>query len=357
MNVLSLFDGMSCGQIALERAGIPVEKYYSSEIDKYAISITQKNYPETIQLGNVKNWRNWAIAPDLIMGGSPCQGFSFAGKQLNFNDPRSALFFQFVECVKYFKPKYFLLENVVMKKEYQAIITELMGIEPIMINSALVSAQNRKRLYWTNIPGICQPEDRDILLNSGLAYQFPHGQTKGGVRAFVKSPTVSRQFHNNVFPICGRVVGRARVNGKRIDHKGSVAGLTTQEFEPRTDGKTGTISTVQKDNLLLTEAALEYMDREVKGGRNHWDFKHHSDIRDSKSAAVVANFFKRVPYNVLKDWDCIRKFHPIECERLQTVPDNYTKGVSNTQRYKMLGNGWTVDVIAHLFKGLYETIT
>ena len=154
-NVLSLFDGISCGRVALERAGIEYEKYYASEIDKFPIKVAQKNFPDTIQLGDVKNWREWDIEKiDLIIGGSPCQGFSFAGKQLNFDDPRSKLFFDFVDIVRHFKPKYFILENVVMKQEFQDIITEYMGVKPIMINSSLVSAQKRRRLYWTNIPNV-----------------------------------------------------------------------------------------------------------------------------------------------------------------------------------------------------------
>jgi len=182
MKILSLFDGISCGRVALERAGIAVDKYYASEVNKYAIKIAQKNYPDIIQLGDITKWREWDIeSPDMIMGGSPCQGFSIAGKGLNFDDPRSKLFFVFVEILKYYKPKYFLLENVVMKQEYIDVISGMLGdlypecvtqheifrngrLEPIMINSALVSAQNRNRLYWTNIQGIEQPQDRGIVL-------------------------------------------------------------------------------------------------------------------------------------------------------------------------------------------------
>ena len=166
LNVLSCFDGMSCLQIALKKLGIPVNKYFASEIDKYAMQVTQANYPNTIQVGNVefvtKEMLNNEI--QLLAGGSPCQGFSFAGKQLNFEDPRSKLFFEFVRLKRELKPKYFLLENVKMKKEYQDIISKYMGCEPIEINSNLLSAQNRKRLYWTNIPGIAQPNDKGILL-------------------------------------------------------------------------------------------------------------------------------------------------------------------------------------------------
>ena len=369
MNVLSLFDGIACGKVALDRAGIKYNNYFASEIDKYAIKIAMKNHPDIIQLGDVREVKGENLPKiDLLMGGSPCQGFSFAGKQLNFGDPRSQLFFEYVRILKEIKETnpdvIFLLENVKMKKEYQDIISNLLGVEPVEINSALVSAQNRKRLYWTNIHDLTQPEDKNIFLKdvvfkdalfcgrlvgrrldkngirkdysnipiqqrfemriggkSGAIttvqkdnmvlrdvalYHFPHGFTKGGIREYKKSPTITTQFHNNYFS---------------IDLK----------------------------KLLLSNKAIEYMNRNVSGGRNHWDFKHHSEVSNPKSAAVVANFFKGVPYNVLKDWNCIRKFDPIECERLQTLPDNYTEGVSNTQRYKALGNGWTVDVIKHIF--------
>jgi len=164
MNVLSLFDGISCGHIALDKAGIKVDKYYASEIDKYAIKVTNKNYPNTINLGDVKEINNHTIPDkiDLLIGGSPCQGFSQAGKMLNFNDPRSKLFFEYVRLLKEIKPKYFLLENVVMKKEWQDIISKELGVEPIMIDSKYVSAAVRKRLYWTNIPNVTIPDDRGI---------------------------------------------------------------------------------------------------------------------------------------------------------------------------------------------------
>src|SRR5210317_2158501 len=159
LNVLSLFDGMSCGRIALDRCGIPVNVYYASEIDKYAIEIAKKNYPDTIHLGDVRDVKGDDLANiDLLIGGSPCQGFSFAGGQLGFDDPRSKLYFEFERILNEVNPQYWMLENVKMKKEYQDIITERLGVEPILINSSLVSAQNRKRLYWTNLPGVEQPE-------------------------------------------------------------------------------------------------------------------------------------------------------------------------------------------------------
>jgi len=172
MNVLSLFDGMSCGMIALDRLGIKVDNYYASEIDKYAIQVSQANYPDIIQVGDITKLDLSTLPKiDLVMGGSPCQGFSFAGKQLAFDDPRSALFFEFHKAISYLQPKYFLLENVRMKKEYLDIISEYMGVEPIFINSYLVSAQSRQRYYWTNIPGIEQPEERGIVLRDILEDQ------------------------------------------------------------------------------------------------------------------------------------------------------------------------------------------
>ena len=185
MNVLSLFDGMSCGQQALQRAGIKVNNYYACEIDKYAIQVAQKNFPNTMQLGDVQdmkipNYREGSI--DLLVGGSPCQGFSFAGRQLNFTDPRSKLFFEFVKVLEKLKPKYFLLENVRMKKESEHIITKYLGVEPIAINSALVSAQNRNRLYWTNIPNVTQPQDKNIVLADileDLPFSDPPNYLKG----------------------------------------------------------------------------------------------------------------------------------------------------------------------------------
>src|SRR5210317_1677485 len=206
MNVLSLFDGMSCGMIALDRLGIKVDNYYASEIDKYAIQVSQANYPDIIQVGDITKLDLSTLPKiDLVMGGSPCQGFSFAGKQLAFDDPRSALFFEFVRCVKELQPKYFLLENVRMKKEYLDVISEYMGVEPIMINSALVSAQNRVRYYWTNIPGIKQPEQRGIVLrdiletntsNEYLAGENLQKNYKGGNQLNPNYKSQANTIHN-----------------------------------------------------------------------------------------------------------------------------------------------------------------
>lgn len=330
MRVLSLFDGISCGRVALERAGIPIETYYASEIDKYAIQISKKNYPDIIQLGDINNWEFWKLPKiDLIIGGSPCTNLSNAGDRTGLKGSASSLFYKFVDIIKQYQPKYFLLENVKMKKEWRDIISNEIGVEPILINSALVSAQNRERLYWANFP-ITQPNDKNILLKDIiLSDVFPvvlhnlyGGFKEDSVRVFQdKAPTI-----------------RTAKGG------GHIPSLVLQRGINKKDSKLYDLSM-----LMHTEQAIEYMNRKTVDGRNHWDFKHHSDIRNDKSCTIVANFFKGVPYNVFKDWGCIRKFHPIECERLQTLPDNYTEGVSDSQRYKTIGNGWTVDVIAHIF--------
>lgn len=315
MNILSLFDGMSCGQIALDKLGIKVDNYFASEIDKYAMKVALKNYPKTRHVGSVEfvNGSNFPKI-DLLIGGSPCQGFSFAGKQLNFEDPRSKLFFEFVRVLKETKPKYFFLENVKMKKEYQDIISEYLGCEPVVINSSLVSAQNRVRLYWTNIPNITQPSDKGVLIKD-----------------------ITLDDSDKI----GAMRGRYIVDGKRQDYKMKTAGMTTQRIELRKDEKSNCITTVSKDNYLV-----KLFNTNPSGnGMNGWVY--HTN---SKSPTITTN--KGEGNKISHDGIWYRKLTPIECERLQTVPDNYTDCVSNSQRYKMLGNGWTVDVIAHIFKGM-----
>lgn len=280
INVLSLFDGMSCGQIALERAGIKVNNYYAAEIDKYAIKVTQANYPDTIQLGDVTNIDFDALPQmDLLIGGSPCQGFSFAGKQLNFDDPRSALFFEFVKALKANHPTYFLLENVKMKQEYQDIISEHLGVEPIEINSSLVSAQNRRRLYWTNIPNIEQPEDKGLKASDFL----------------------------------GDFTDSSRVLDRDITLVESNGNIEKVGFYGKNSNSQRVYGIHKKLPTLLTNNT---------GGNNPLWISINKTVR---MASVGL------------------------CEWLQTVPQDYTNHVSSPQRYKMLGNGWTVDVIKHIF--------
>ena len=539
MKVLSLFDGMSCGRIALDRLGIPVEKYYASEIDKYAIQVSQANYPDIIQAGDIcdldpKDYMD----VDLMLAGSPCQGFSFAGKQLAFDDPRSALFFEFIRLLKEIKPKYFLLENVRMKKEFLQVISEQVsdcypeipfGIEPIFINSSLLSAQSRQRYYWTNIPNVQQPEDKGIVLrdiletevddnldkmtskegkahcltvsytgavpwnsiekrqrtmvpvnkpikvgmnveqvkvrkhqvhieslkwllrtmkaNSGktnkqiaeetnmpvtkvehwfrndssfaipsddiwlklkevlglntdifdaqiMEFEYRDGVYESKQRVYSeegksptltasnkdqyietkpkqvgvavdinghdilkrvyspdgKSPTVTACSGGNNEPKVvtgGAFRGRAyNKDGKRMDRDGSsVANKTKQMLELRRDNKSNAITTVGKDSVVTVQSynRKDGLGKELDKAHtlNASDWRGLN--RNQNQNAVVTNDGGDLHW---------RKLTPLECERLQTVPDNYTNHVSNTQRYKMLGNGWTVDVICHIFKNM-----
>ncbi len=330
MNVLSLFDGMSCGQIALNRAGIRYDRYFASEIDKWAIQITQKNYPNTIQLGDVtKIVASDLPKIDLIMGGSPCQGFSLAGKGLNFEDPRSRLFFEFVRLVRELRPTYFLLENVKMKREWRDIISNELGCEPILFNSSSVSAQNRERLYWTNIPNIDLidmnstiladiTEDADSIKN--LPYYIADYDLSESLCSFFDG----KELHN------GGDIRFLRI-GKHTSKNGliCVGGL------------------LKSTNKLWLENGKLLQRNFSQGNRVYSD--------DGKSVTLNAHSGGIGGKTGLYLIDGkIRKLTPIECERLQTVPDNYTLGVSEFQRYTMLGNGWTVDVIAHIFKGIGE---
>jgi len=305
MNVLSLFDGMSCGQIALKQLGIKVDKYYASEIDKYAIQIAQKNFPNTIHIGDVTKVLAKDLPKiDLLLGGSPCQGFSFAGKQLNFNDSRSKLFFEFVRLLKELKPKYFLLENVRMKQEYQDVISEHLGVKPIMINSASVSAQNRNRLYWTNIPNITQPKDKEIVLKDIL---------ENGI-ATDKMTTNKKSF-------CLTARYQAAVAWNNIERR------------QRTMVQVGIANDINGHDILK---------------------RIYSD--EGKSPTLNAHGGGNTEPKVALGQELhYRKLTPLECERLQTVPDGYTDGVSNTQRYKMIGNGWTVEVIKHILNNMEVT--
>jgi site-specific DNA-cytosine methylase len=299
MNVLSCFDGMSCGQIALNKAGIDYSTYYASEIDKYAIQVTQANYPNTVQLGDIRSVDPLALPKiDLLIGGSPCQGFSFAGKQLNFEDPRSKLFFDFVRLKETLKPKYFLLENVRMSKQSQDIISEYMGCEPVAINSALVSAQSRQRLYWTNIP-FTMPEDKGIVLGDVLETGFTDRDKAHCIDAnYFKGGNLKSYFDK----------------GRR--------------------------------QLVFNKPLQVNPSKKAGGKQPHMQDRVFS--KQGKSHALTASFASRT--NV--DDNGFRKLTPLECERLQTVPEGYTNHVSNTQRYKMLGNGWTVDVITTILEGI-----
>ena len=350
MNVLSLFDGMSCGQQALERVGIKVDNYFASEIDKYAITVTMANYPNTKQLGSVVNVDGYSLPKiDLLIGGSPCQSFSFAGKRKGMStkdeqeiltldhylelksqeyefEGQSYLFWEYMRLLNEVKPKYFLLENVMMGEKWEKILSKAIGVNPIMINSSLVSAQNRQRLYWTNIgmkpsglfgdleSTIQQPKDLGILLKDIL------------------EPEVDEKYF---------------LSQKMIDgflcHNKNHEGKTGFVWQPTEGNKKGA--------CLRANAALAATDNSI--------IVHNTMPRSSKTGKGGTGPLKREDgktycldtgqTNAIQYCGNVRRLTPIECERLQTVKDNYTNHVSDSQRYRMLGNGWTVDVIAHIF--------
>lgn len=322
-NVLSAFDGKSCGQIALERANIEYNNYYSYEIDENAMAVTNYRYPKTIQLGNVENYNHELLKNiDLLIGGNPCQPFSFSGKQLAFDDPRSKLFFKFKEMwdiISEHNPNaYFLLENVVMNKKHSDVITEYMGVEPIIIDSALVSAQRRKRMYWTNIPDIKQPEDKNIMwgdirehgvewgdmyyTNKALKWIGEHGTRKNKkLKLFSDNDKVqmieashhkkySSQRFFGIVDTPSKIVGR-RLNefGKREDYNKDLK--ITQCLEVKNNNKLNCITTVLKDNVISPLPSGRYLNvfKELELGKHY------------------------------------RYITPLECERAQTLPDNYTK--------------------------------
>ena len=494
MNVLSLFDGMSCGRQALERANIKVDKYYASEIDKYAIQVTQHNYPDTIQVGSVTEVDVSNLDPiDLLIGGSPCQSFSFAGKRNGMTtscneeiytldrylelkqdgfqfEGESYLFWEYMRILtdirKYNPDVLFLLENVEMGAKWERVLSEAIGIYGVHINSALVSAQNRKRIYWTNIrtredglfgelhSDIPQPEDRGILLKDILEDRVDE--------KYYLSDKMLNYFNNNSelqkekgfkfqpfydFEIKSKTVTNKA--GVRMDDNFIVAmrgrGENNEhQLEPQPSGKRDSLTSVQKDNLVMqlkqinnrvdgvsfsedgirpfrndakksgiqelgtigmgntksvcvtlahtpkvfipeaTSKGYENINSKTRRGRKmtdesnclmakETDFMLYEGVDFRKNYAVVGGGYEqdnRAYYEngksgtldlksesrqkVLMNNARIRRLTPVECERLQTVNDNYSSCVSDSQRYKMLGNGWTVDVIAHIFSFIDE---
>lgn len=400
INVLSLFDGMSCGQLAISQLGFEYN-YFASEIDKHAMQVTQSNFPNTVQLGSVEHWQLWDIdfaSIDLLIGGSPCQGFSFAGKQLNFEDPRSKLFFVYVDILNYIRsinPNVkFLLENVKMKKEYEAVISEHLGVQPIEINSNLVSAQNRKRLYWTNVEGVMQPEDRGIYLkdilqeavddkyylsNKGLSGMLAHkerntGKGNGFGVQFIsdeseKVNTVLQRYYKDCKDSALCVVGKFRENYLQITggfdscnrfcyadgkHNTLIASGRDKTGVLLTDKRIRRLTPIECERLLTVPEATKKGYAEILPGECFDHEQPNSKTRRGRRMSDKANSLMAQNMSFLrftKNYK-IRRLTPIECERLQTVPDNYTSAVSDTQRYRMLGNGWTVEVIKHILKNL-----
>jgi DNA (cytosine-5)-methyltransferase 3A len=311
LNVLSLFDGISCGQLALERAGISVNKYFASEICEYSIKIAKKNYPNTNEIGDIRDIdTNKYKDIDIVIGGSPCQSFSFAGsmegmstkdkidittleqylelknKKFEF-EGYSYLFWEYVRVLNGVKPKYFLLENVKMAKKWEKIITEALGVSPILINSELVSAQSRERLYWTNIPNIKTPEDKLIFIDDIVEKNIEHTYLPRTRLDYSNYDT--SKVDKSVFKNTATQIGQSRNFGNAV----------------RSNGKAFTLRKINPNGIIDEN------------------------------------------YN-------IREFTPIEVERLQTLPDDYTKidGIKKKERYEACGNGWTVDILAHIFKNI-----
>ena len=352
MNVLSLFDGMSCGQIALNRAGVKYDKYFASEVDKYAIKVAQANYPHTHHMGDVKQVQKSYFIDDpidLLMGGSPCQGFSVAGKQLDFNDPRSKLFFEFVRLKESLKPKYFLMENVPMKQESQDIISRYLDVKPVMINSSLFSAQNRKRLYWTNIPFDIPTDDKGTILQDILEDGIAN---EAMTNKLGKAHCITARYNGAVW---WNSIQRKQRTMVQVGEADNIKGFDSIKRIYSPNGKAPTLTTMQGGHREPKVAIGRIVNRRLdehgvrKDNQLDLPFTNQLEVSDTNKSNCLTTFTKD---NVLVDGIQWRKLTPVECERLQTVPDNYTNHVSNSQRYKMLGNGWTIDVIAHILRGI-----
>jgi DNA-cytosine methyltransferase len=330
INALSLFDGMGCLGIALKDLGVEFN-YFTSEIDKHAIAQSKLNFPDSTQLGDVTKWKEWDIdwsKIDIIGSGSPCQGFSFAGKQLAFDDPRSALFFVFVEILEHTKKLnpnvIFLLENVKMKKEHELVITKYMGVAPIEINAALVSAQNRRRLFWTNIKNepyglfgdmqctIPQPKDRGILLKDILENDVPE--------KYYLSDKMLKYFSNRAANF-----NQGKVNIREEEGKASTITASMASCD---------IS----DNFIITHSTQPRMGK-GQGGKGHlFKTDQKTYCLDTSNSQAIEIKYK------------IRRLTPTECARLQSIPDWYKWNCSDSQAYKMCGNGWNVEVIKHILQ-------
>ena len=376
MNVLSCFDGLSCGQLALDKAGVLVDVYYASEIDKYAMQVAQANFPNTIQVGDITkvDASSFDHDIDLMMGGSPCQGFSFAGKQLNFDDPRSKLFFEFMRLRDELKPKYVLLENVRMSKQSQDVISKYMGFEPQALDSKYKSAQKRYRLYWwgkltTNASGewayeqmpIEEMRDKKIVMQDILEDGYA---TDVMTNADGKSHCLTARYNGAVWwnsierkqrtmvlkdnPTVSRD-GLIRVGTADLKGHDSIKRVYAQE------GKSPTLTTMQGGHREPKVAIGRIVNRRLdeNGTRKDYQldlpFTRQLEVREDEKSNCLTTVQKD---NVVVSKDMWRKLTPLECERLQTIPDNYTNHVSNSQRYKMIGNGWTVDVVAHILRGI-----
>ena len=414
INVLSLFDGMSGGQMALSKAGIKVDRYIASEVDKYAIKITMKNYPNTEQIGSVLELSDdylKSLNVDLLIGGSPCQGFSISGKMRGSStksgvdvttleqylelkrkgfefDGQSYLFWEYVRVWKLIKPKYFLLENVRVTKKWLPMFNEAMGVEPILINSSLLSAQNRVRYYWTNIPNVTTPKDKgillkDILLSSeevaskytlsdklveGFERHRDRHKERGNGFGFKPITDLNMKAH------CITDPGKTRASDKDVlrpcktrefkesslcHHSADATDIKGNESIKRVynpSGKSPTLNTMQgghrEPKVLHIPEATKKGFAEILDGECFDYAMPNSKTRRGRSMKEKSNCLQTSNAFLQYNHPYYRKLTPLECERLQTIPDNYSEGVSNSQRYKMIGNGFTIDVIAHILKNM-----
>lgn len=345
MKILSLFDGISCARVALDRAGIPVEAYYASEIDKYAIQVSEKNYPDIKHIGSVTEVKGYSEV-DLLIGGSPCQDLSIAKKdRKGLDGERSGLFWEYVRILREVKPKYFILENVAsMPKEAKEIITRELGVEPIMINAALVSAQNRKRLFWTNIPNVTLPDDRGILLKDILETEVDEKYNVYSDNWRVARNTVD--INNKSRCLNASNYKGALNDGMSLIRIGQIGkgGQGDRIYSP--EGKSVALSALGGGRGAKT--GLYRIKNEPHG--TALDYYNDTIVPNGKAKVLGTNpqSTTAVAGQLVNDNSLIRKLTPIECERLQGLPDNYTEGVSNTQRYKALGNAFNVDVVTHI---------
>ena len=397
MNVLSLFDGLSAGRIALDRLNIKVDNYYASEVDKYAIKVAKHNYPDIQHLGDVTKISELdleLLEPiDILIGGSPCQGFSVAGKMKGSStkcgiditsleqylelkeqefefEGQSYLFWEYVRILRLLKPKYFFLENVRVIKKWLPMFNEAMCVDEYFINSALVSAQNRQRYYWTNLPNLTQPKDKGIVIADILEdevdekYYLSDDQCSKLIKSASKHQGNTKLlFHRENFRRSLQVYDKSGKTECLNTCTGGGRGVYVLDVNGKVyETKTGTIlASYYKRNggenfggnpfLIVPEATKKgYI--EVKDGQC-FDYavpssssRRGRDMSDKSNALLTSNQFMRYEH------PRVRKLTPLECERLQTIPCNYTNIVSNSQRYKMIGNSWTIDVICHIFEVL-----
>lgn len=352
MNVLSLFDGISCAMVGLKKANIPIKTYYASEIDKHAIAVSTKNYPEIVRLGDVRQVKGEDLPKiDLLVGGSPCVDLSVAKRdRKGLDGEHSGLFWEYVRVLREVKPTYFVLENVAsMPKKDRDIITAEMGVDPVMFNASLVSAQSRKRLFWTNLR-FTLPEDKGILLKDILQpdAEVDERMVMNG-KAYCLTATYSGATEKNS-------VERKQRTMVKIGHIGNTNSQGNRVYDP--NGKSVTLSANggglgAKTGLYLVQDIGRRLDENGhrKDGDTRFPVVRCLEFRDGDKSRTLTSVAKD---NLISRNHIIRKLTEIECERLQGLPDDYTAGIPKTHRYKCLGNAFNADVVAHIFRAIKQ---